>query len=193
MSRLIIALLLCASLLGCADADVDANAQANNNTVKTDIKTEVETFMKAHLESLIKAQIDTKVQGIGVDVSNKVADELKADIKSELETHIQAAIANNTQNVGMFSGGAIYVVIVAIVFLAFLFGTIIYLVKSLLKWKKIWHLVSHSIEEHCEDDDHGEHVTKIKSHFSSALEESGLKQLIDQNLEKRGFRKSLKR
>jgi len=179
MSRLIIPFVLSAFLLaGCADAKIDAKAE---------IQTQVDLFLKAHLESLIKAQIDTKVQGVGVDIKNKLAE----DIKSELQTEIQSMFAANTQNVGMFSGGAIYVVIVVIAFFIFLFGTIVWLVKSLMNWKKVWHLLSSSIEANSTDKDHAELVKKIKSQFSSTLEVTGLKQLVDQNLEKRGLRRSL--
>jgi len=87
----------------------------------------------------------------------------------------------------MFSGGAIYVVIVVVIFFALFFSTIIYLLKSLLKWKKVWHLVSDSIEIHS----HDENISKIKTHLSAALEQTGLKQLIDNNLQKRGFRRNL--
>ena len=188
MSRLILACILCSVfLLGCADADINAKTD-----VKTDIKSEIETFMKVHLESLIKAQIDTKVQGVGVDIKNKLADEIKADIKSELQTDIKALISANTQNVGMFSGGAIYVVILAIVFLALLLGTFIWLIKALMKWKNIWHLLSQSIEEHSKDEIHGNHIKKVKSHFSQAIEAAGLKKIVDKNLKKRGLLGTIK-
>ena len=180
MSRLLIACVLIPTLLlGCADAKVDAKAD-------TDINTQVESLLKAHLESLVKAQVDAKLQGIG-DVNAKLAEEikteLKAEIKTELETKIQAAVANNTQNTGMFAGGAIYVVILAIVFLVLLFGSFIYVVRSLLRWKKVWHLVSQSIEESSNQE-------QIKSKFASSLESAGLKSLVDDNLKKRGMRRN---
>jgi len=188
MSKLWIALILCPFLcLGCADADIDAKADTD---VNTNIKTEVDSFLKANLESLVKAQIDAKVQGIG-DIKANLADEIKADIKAqitqELETKIQAAVANTTQNTGMFSGGAIYVVILAIVFLVLLFGSFIWLIKSLMKWKNIWHLLSESIEKYSHVKEHECHVKKIKSHFAAALKSAGLKNVVDNNLKKRGI------
>lgn len=188
MLKLFLALSLCSVLcLGCADAKVDAKADTDINT---NIKTEVESFLKANLESLVKAEIDTKVQGVG-DIKANLADEITADIKAqitqELDTKIQAAVANTTQNTGMFSGGAIYVVIVVIVFFALLFGTFIWLVKSLMKWKNVWHLLSQSIEEHSDNKEHSEHVKKIKQHFSKSLEAAGLKNIVDTNLKKRGM------
>lgn len=188
--RTILAILLCVSLAGCMEAkvDTDANAEANINT-QAEIQTEVETFLKAHLESLVKAQVDTKLQGIGVDVRNKIADEIEAEIRTDLQTQIDTWLSANTQNTGMFSGGAIYVVIVAIVFLVFLFGTFIYLLQYALRWKKVWHLISQTIEHHADKEEHSEHVNEIKSHFSTALELAGLKNIVDRNLEKRGMRK----
>ena len=188
MSKLFLALTLCSVLcLGCADAKVDAKADTDINT---NIKTEIESFLKANLESLVKAQIDAKIQGVG-DIKASLADEITADIKTqitqELDTKIQAAVANTTQNTGMFSGGAIYVVTLAVVFLVFLFGTFIWLIKALMKWKNIWHLVSQSIEEHSNDKEHSEHVKKIKQHFSKSLDAAGLKNIVDANLKKRGM------
>jgi len=193
--RIILALLLSASLLsGCMKANVNTDAKAEANVdAKAEIQTQVETFLKAHLESLIKAQIDTKVQGVGIDVKNKLADQLTADItaqlKTELDTKMDALYAKSTQNTGMFAGGAIYVVIVAVIFLVLLFGSIIYLVRSVLKWKRIWHLISQSIEECSKDDELG-HIHRVKSHFATALQLSGLKGAVDQNLQKRGLRKN---
>lgn len=191
--RTIPVILLCLCLTGCIDPKIntDAKAEANINT-KAEIQTQVNTFLKAHLESLVKAQVDTKVQGVGVDVKNKLADQLTADItaqlRTELDTKINALIAKTTQNTGMFAGGAIYVVVVAITFLVLLFGTFIWIVRRAMKWKKVWHLVSQSIEEHTDDEEHGEHVRKIKSHFATALRMAGLKEVVDQNLQQRGLK-----
>jgi hypothetical protein len=115
----------------------------------------------------------------------KIADDLEAEINSKIETH--------TQNTGMFSGGAIYVVAVAVAFFAFVFGTFIWLVKSLIEWKQIWHLISASIESNSKDANHAEHVKKIKSEFSDSLEKTGLKSVVDKNLIKRGMKNSSRR
>jgi hypothetical protein len=177
-------------ITGCfkANVDTDANAEANIDA-KAEIQAQVESFLNAHLESLVKAEVDTKVQGVGVDVRAKVADELRAQITHDLQTKIDAFLANNTQNTGMFSGGAIYILAAFVSFLILFFGTVIYLTKQAAKWKKIWRLVSNSIEHHANTDEHFEFARNLKSHISTSLEISGLKDIVDQNLKKRGLRK----
>lgn len=183
--------IFCVALSGCVDPQVDANANADvdaNANVDTDINTQIETqvesFLKANLESLVKAQVQSQVHVVGADMRQKLADQLRAEFQTQIETH--------TQNQGMFSGGAIYVVIVVIAFFVLLFGTIIWVINSLFKWKQIWRLLTNSIEEHADNEEHGEHVQKIKNHFLSSLEQNGLKSIVDRNLEKRGLKRKWK-
>ena len=191
MEKTLLIYLLCGFLcVGCVNTKIDPKVDTNVDT-NVDIQTQVESFLNANLDSLIKAQVDTKVQGVGVEVKNKLADQLTADIKHDLKTEIQAMFANTTQNTGMFSGGAIYLVIVAIVFLLLLFGTIIWITKYALQWKKIWYLLSQCIEE--ESKEHKNSIQDLKKHFSTQLQEKGLKNIVDKNLEKRGMRKKSRR
>jgi hypothetical protein len=170
---------------GCLDPNVDTDAEANINT---EIQASVDSFLNAHLESLIKAEVDTKVQGVGFDIKNKLADEISTQVKQDLQTQIHSMFTASTQNSGMFSGGAIYVVIVAVAFLILLFGTIIWLATMVMRWKRIWHLVSGSIEHHSNQDQHAEAIGKLKSRISTNLDIVGLKYIVDKNLEKRGLR-----
>lgn len=185
--RTILPFLMCCVLLsGCFKSDIDAKS---NIDAKAEIQAQVDSFLKANLDSLIKAQVDTKVQGVGVDIKNKLADELNAQISQELQTKVDAILASTTQNSGMFSGGAIYIGIVFIAFFAMLFGTIIILAKKAAKWKKIWTLVSHSIEHQASKEKHVAFISDLKSHIATSLEVSGLKNHVDKNLQKRGLRK----
>jgi hypothetical protein len=183
--RTILPLLFCSVLIcGCIESQIDTDVDA-----KAEIKTEVEAYMNTHLESLIKAEVNTKVQGVGVDLQGKIADTLKNEIKNELQTDIDALISSSTQNTGMFSGGAIYILIAFVVFVAFLFGTIIYFVKQAATWKNVWSQVSTVIERHGNHELHKETIKNLKSQISTSLEVSGLKDHVDHNLKKRGLRK----
>lgn len=184
-------LILLATLccLGCGDAKLDTRANAD-----VDVNSKIDRLVEARLESLIKTEISPKlenqieskinaeIKAVGVDMRQKVADELKAEIQSEIQT--------NTQNIGMFSGGAIYVVIVIVAFFICLFGTLIWLLYSLFKWKHVWHLISSSIEAYAQDPEYKNHINKVKNHFDKSLQTTGLKKTVDKNLKKRGFKKN---
>jgi hypothetical protein len=207
--KIIITVTLCLICFGCIDANLDTD-------VKTDLKADIEKAVEANIEkvvdaemikvaesmeNLVKAEVktslqananintdleaklsnkmDTKLNVLGGDIKQKVADELKAHFDTKIETH--------TQNQGMFSGGGIYVTAVAVFLILTVAGTVIYLFKTLMSWKRIWHVTSQCIEEQGENGGK-EQIEKLKRMISSSLGKAQLKHHVDKNLEKRGLR-----
>lgn len=180
MSRLL-PVILCLFLCGCLDAKVDP---------KLDVKSQIQSEVKANIDSLVKAELNPYVESL---VKTQVDSLVKAEIKAEVETNInpkladfQTQIHSTTQNEGMFSGGAIYVLVFGCFVFLVIAGTVIYLVRLVLRWKRLWNLVSHSIEV---QSGKSGNVKDLKEHFGSMLEISGLKGFVDQNLKNRGLNK----
>jgi hypothetical protein len=142
--------------------------------VKTTLTNEIKTDIKSHFNNEMKAKMNV----LGGDIQGKI-DKLNAKFDTQIETH--------TQNTGMFSGGGIYVMGVAIALIAAVFGTIIWLLKKLMHWKRIWHVVSEVIENHEEEDK--ENAAKIKNKIAALSRAAGVHDIIDRNLKSRGFKK----
>lgn len=191
MHKYFIPILFCLLCSGCLDPKVDAKAdvktdveslvKAEVSAARVELENQIDTKINSHFEASLNNKIDnkmdTKINLLGSDIKQKVADELRAEIQTQIETH--------TQNTGMFSGGAIYVSAVAIVIILCIFGTFIWLIKSVMKWKKIWHILSTCIEEN-------QSSKEIKQDFNNRVHAAGLKGHVDKNLENRGLKKKIK-
>jgi len=183
--KTLIPLIFCIICIGCVDARVDPN-----------IDTKIDT--KAEIESLLKAELT----GIKADIKNELKAEFTANLNNKMDTKLNLMggdiqgridklnakfdIQTSTQNQGMFSGGGVYLTAVAVTLIIGIFGTFIWLMRSLMKWKQIWHIASQTIEHLSEEDRPAEHV---KSEFAKRIEAAGLHHIVNANLEKRGLKK----
>jgi len=206
MYKRIFACLCLLFCVGCLDAQVKPKLDTD-----VDVKSEIKSEVEAHVDSLLKAEINPQIESlVKTQLDSVVKAEVEAAINTQIETTIKpkmnvlggdiqtkmenqfrdlnTKIQTSTQNQGMFSGGAVYVLILGCFIVATIAITIIYLVRELLKWKKLWHLVSHSIEVHTHKKDAD--VKQMKEHLGSMLEVSGLKHFVDQNLKKRGLNRT---
>ena len=198
----ILPLTFCLLAMGCLNARVDpkldvmseikseVNAQVDS-LVKAEINPQIESLVKTQLDSVVKAEvkaaIDTKIETVIKPKMNV----LGGDIQTKFDTKfkdLNAKFETNTQNQGMFSGGAIYILAFGCFIIATIAITIVYLVKQLFKFKKLWNLVSHSLEVHTHKKDST--IKDVKTHLGSMLEVAGLKHFVDKNLKKRGLNKS---
>ena len=185
-------ILLCLCLVGCLDAKIDPKV---NTDIDSKIQAQVESLLKAKLEvelAAVKAEVktdieakfsndmDTKLNLMGGDIQGKI-DKLNAKFDTQIETH--------TQNTGMFSGGGIYVMGVAIALIAAVFGTFMWLVKKAAQWKKVWFVLSEVIENHANN---GGQAESVKRDFAAAIKAAGLHGIVNKNLETRGFKKKNK-
>ena len=165
---LILACVLCS---GCINAEVDSNV---------DIKAEVESLVKAELTGVkaeikteIKTEIRTEVKAkmniLGGDVQGRI-DELNAKFDTSIETH--------TQNLGMFSGGGIYVTAVAIALIAGVFLTFIWLIKKIMQWKQVWQIASQTIAKMIDKEMAVEGSEVLKTEFTQRIKDAGLSSVI---------------
>jgi hypothetical protein len=152
----IILFFLFVSLSSCADLDAKMEAKLNSK-----------------IDSRIEMKMKNELRIVGADMRNKIAEDLRAEFNTQL----------NTQNTGMFSGGAIYVLGLGIFIVASIVYVIIWGLKQLFKYKQIWHLISESIAEHSEEAT----VKDIKNKFENKLEADQLKDFVSKNLKKRGL------
>jgi len=183
----LIPIFICLLCVGCLDAKVDPKINSKIDTkaeieslVKgelTGIKAKIKNELKAEFTTNLNNKMNTKFNLMGGDIQGKI-DKLNAKFETQIETH--------TQNQGMFSGGGIYVSAVAITLIVGLFGTIIWITNKAMKWKKIWHIASQTIEHIAEEDKPASHV---KKEFARRIEAAGLHHIVNKNLEMRGFKK----
>ena len=151
-------LVIITCLTSCGDFDFDTDANLDSK-----------------IEAKIEAKMENKLNIVGADMRSKIADDLRAEFNTQL----------NTQNTGMFSGGAVYVLALGVFIVASIVFTFIWILKQLFKYKNIWHLISESIEEHAEKEEST--IKDVKQKFDTKLQENGLKEFVCKNLKKRGL------
>ena len=165
---LILVFILCS---GCMKAEVDSNV---------DIKAEVESLVKAELTGIkaeikteIKTEIRTEVKAkmniLGGDVQGRI-DELNAKFDTSIETH--------TQNLGMFSGGGVYVTAVAIALIAGVFLTFMWLIKKIMQWKQVWQIASQTISKMINSKEF-KGSEDVKAELSQRMKDAGLSSVIN--------------
>jgi len=151
-----------ASLSSCVDFDTNVDANAK-------------------LEAKLEAKMENKLKIVGADMRSKIAEDIKAEFNTQL----------NTQNTGMFSGGAVYVLALAVFIVASIVFVFIWILNQFFKYKNIWHLISESIEQHANNEKST--IKDVKTSFDSLLgQKKGLKEFVSENLKKRGLNKSSK-
>jgi len=184
-------LIICLLCVGCVDAEIKPEIDTKIDTkaeieslvkaeltgIKAEIKTELKAEINTSLNANLNNKMDTKLNLLGGDIQGRI-DKLDAKFDTQIETH--------TQNQGMFSGGGVYVTAVAVALIIGIFGTFIWLMRSLMKWKQIWHIASQTIEHLADEERPAEHV---KSEFAKRIEAAGLHNIVNANLEKRGLKK----
>jgi len=178
MNKLGLSFVVCLLIIGCADAKINPtiNTKAEFAALKAQIRTELKAELTAEFNATFTNKMNTKLNLLGGDVQQKIADNLRAEFQTQIDT----------KNNGMFSGGGIYLTAVAIALIIGIFGTFMWLVKKMMQWKQIWHILSQTIENETKRGGQAEHV---KQSFSAMIDVAGLKNIIDLDLKTRGLHK----
>lgn len=200
--RFILLALFCLCLSGCLNAnldtkidtkiktEVDAKFDTEISGIKAEFKAEIKAEIKTEIKAEIKMEVTAEIKtDLNLSLSNKMDTKLNllsGDITQKLQAEFQTQIDTRIQNTGMFSGGGVYVTVVAIVLIVAVFGTFLWLLKKIMQWKQIWHILSALIESNADD---GMLAENVKRDFSTLISAAGLSHVIDSNLEKRGLKK----
>ena len=161
---LILVFILCS---GCINAEVNPEVDIKAE-MKNIIKAEM-TGIKAKIQTEIKTSLNAKMNILGGDIQGRI-DELNAKFDTSIETH--------TQNLGMFSGGGVYVTAVAIALIAGVFLTFMWLIKKIMQWKQVWQIASQTISKMINSKEF-KGSEDVKAELSQRMKDAGLSSVIN--------------
>jgi hypothetical protein len=159
-------------LSGCANVDVAPKADTLAK-LEANVQTQVDSFVKAAV-TVKGAEIDAKL----ITAEARLSSNLQQDINQKIGT------MKGDQNVGPFSGGAVYVTVVCVVFIVGLTVVVIFLLNSLSKWKQVVRNVGGILEDKALQDPEG--VKSLRHSVNNHLKAVGLDKLVRGVFENKG-------
>lgn len=195
------------SLLKTSARDINAKVSSEITGVKSDFKNEMRTMISGEITG-IKAQLNSEINGIKAEVKTDLSAYVNTQLSvkgaelntqmtamenklvTSVEQHIKQSFESfkGEMNIGPFSGGAIYVTVVACVLIIGLAIVIVYLSKSVSSWKQVFEDISTVIGDASKKGENREVVEEIKEKFKERLLDTGTKRMVDNNLRLRGLK-----
>lgn len=183
LSLAVFPLLFCGCFSIAPKADALAKAE-----IKTEIKAELKSEIKTELKAEIHTDILTSLEVTGAKIDSKMT-ALETTLKTDVTQTIDQKIAkiSGDNNVGPFSGGAIYMLAVCVVIIVGLFFFLAYALRQSTQWKTAFRGLSQSVEDLESTDQTNAKV--VKRSFVSKMKVFGLKTMVDKELSKLGVLK----
>ena len=124
-----------------------------------------------------------KINSDNVEIGKLKADKIEIE-KLRAELALAKFELSKSTNVGMFSGGAPYLLVICLAMM----GAVYMLMKRGTQWRSVFEALSEVVETHDTDNKQSAPPAKvIKSRFKAKLMSKGLDKLVEKNLKKRGI------